>query len=563
MSESFAELFEQSRVEQRMRPGAIFHGRVEAIHDDVVVVHAGLKSEGLIPIEQFYGEDGELEIGVGDEVEVALDTVENGYGETRLSRERAKWMRVWEDMQAAYDDGSVIQGKITDRIKGGFVVDVRGLRAFLPVSLLDVSPVHDPSYLQGKALEFKIINLDQRHNNLVVSRRAVLTNADGSQQDIAERIKEGEIMDGVVKNLTEYGAFVDLGGIDGLLHITDMSWKRVRNPTEAVSVGQALKVKVLKHDRERNRISLGLKQMCEDPWSNLMQRYPQGARHAGSVTNIAEYGCFVELEEGVEGLVHITEMDWVKKNIHPSKLVQIGDKVEVEVLGVDQERRRISLGMKQCRPNPWQEFSAIYKKGTHVQGRLIAVTDFGIFINLAEYGIDGLVHISDLSWSEDADQALRGYDKRRGEELEAVVLNVDAERERISLGIKQLQPDPLIQWAEDHPKNSTASGKVIAIDSRVVRLELAEDVIGHIRHGDLGVGEEARDASTQVKVGDAIEAKVISIDRKKRSIQLSVRAHLIDEESRTVEEYARKEQESKPLVSKLGDLLREQLKLRG
>ena len=441
MSESFAELFEASQVEQRLRPGSIIKGSVIDIQSEGVVVSAGLKSESIIPIDQFYNDHGDLEVNVGDEVEVAVEAAEDGFGETRLSREKAKRAQTWTDLEQAMEQGETVQGMINGRVKGGFTVDIQGVRAFLPGSLVDVRPVRDLSYLEGKDLEFKVVKMDRKRSNIVVSRRAVVEEETSSErQALLEHLQEGQVVKGIVKNLTDYGAFLDLGGIDGLLHITDMAWKRVRHPSEIVNIGDEIEVKVLKFDRERNRVSLGLKQMGEDPWMELPRRYPVNTRLFGKVTNIADYGCFVEIEEGVEGLVHVSEMDWTNKNIHPSKLVQLGDEVEVMVLDIDEERRRISLGMKQVKPNPWQEFAANHNKGDKVTGKIKSITDFGIFVEL-DGGIDGLLHLSDLSWSEPGEEAVHKY--KKGDDLETVVLSIDAERERISLGVKQLEKDPV------------------------------------------------------------------------------------------------------------------------
>ncbi len=456
MSESFAELFEESQIESKMRPGAIISAVVVDVNNDTIIVNAGLKSEGIIPIDQFFDEHGELEVALGDTVDVALDSIEDGYGVTRLSREKAKRKIAWTVLEKAHEDNATIIGVITERVKGGFTVDVDKVRAFLPGSLVDVRPVRDTSYLEGKPLEFKVIKIDQKRNNVVVSRRAVVETESSVERDaLLESLKEGALIKGVVKNLTDYGAFLDLGGIDGLLHITDMAWKRVKNPSEIVNIGDEIEVKVLKYDREKNRVSLGLKQMGEDPWLDLTRRYPEGARLHGKVTNLADYGCFVELEEGVEGLVHVSEMDWTNKNVHPSKLVHIGEECDVIILDIDQERRRISLGMKQCQSNPWEQFAATHNKGDRVVGVIKSITDFGIFIGL-DGGIDGLVHLSDVTWAENADESIRNFSK--GEEVETVVLAVDAERERISLGVKQLERDPFSSFVAENPKGTIVKG---------------------------------------------------------------------------------------------------------
>ena len=461
MTESFAELFEQSQVEAKMRPGSIVSGIVIDVRQDNVIVSAGLKSESWIPIDQFYDDKGELEVAVGDTVDVALDAVEDGYGETRLSREKAKKLLAWERLEEAYSGESAVSGMITERIKGGFTVDVDGVRAFLPGSLVDVKPVKDMTYLEGKPLEFKVIKLDRKRNNVVVSRRAVVESEDPiERQALLEKLKEGSSVKGIVKNLTGYGAFLDLGGIDGLLHVTDMAWKRVRAPSDIVNIGDEIEVKVLKFDHDRNRVSLGLKQMGEDPWNDLTQSFPEGSRLRGRVTNLADYGCFVELEEGVEGLVHVSEMDWTNKNVHPAKLVHVGDEVDVLILDIDQDRRRISLGMKQCQPNPWEAFVDTHNKGDRVEGQIKSITDFGIFIGL-EGGIDGLVHLSDISWTEEGEQALRNY--KKGDVVETLVLAVDTQRERISLGIKQLEKDPFTAYVAENPKGKIVAGKVSSI----------------------------------------------------------------------------------------------------
>ena len=559
MSENFAELFESSNFSKGLKPGAIIKGTIEEVSEDsgYVLVNAGLKSEGRIPIGQFRNRDGELEVQVGDDVEVALDSLENGDGQTCLSREKVKWLRAWEELERAHAEGDLVSGHICNRIKGGFVVDVGGVRAFLPRSQLDVHPVRDISYLEGKPLNFKIVTLDRAHNNAVVSRRAAL-GEDGD--DMRDRLEEGKVVKGLVKNLTDYGAFVDLGGIDGLLHVTDMSWRRVRTPSEVVSVGEEIEVKVLRNDVERNRVSLGLKQLCEDPWTDTVKRYPEKARFKGRVTSIAEYGCFVELEEGMEGLVHVSAMDWTNKTTHPSKLVQVGEEVEVEVLGVDAQRRRISLGMKQCKANPWEEYAAIHSKGEQIEGKIKAVTDFGIFVSL-DNGLDGLIHLSDLSWNPDGEhlqKSLAEYGKRRGETIQAQILAIDAQRERISLGIKQMQPDPVAEYLRAYPKGSAVEGRVAKVEAQHVLVELAEQVTGIMKMQDLQP-EEAADAAPpeKPKVGATIQAKVMGVDRKKRMLMLSVRALLHQEQAEAVREYSRR---NAPKEAKLGDLLREKLR---
>ena len=550
MSESFAELFEQSYLEYKMRPGSIVTAIVVDVNNDAVIVNAGLKSEGVIPIEQFYNESGELEVAIGDEVDVALDAVEDGFGETRLSREKAKRLMAWTNLERAHAENATVIGVITERVKGGFTVDVENIRAFLPGSLVDVRPVKDTTYLEGKPIEFKVIKIDQRRSNVVVSRRAVVESENSAERSaLLENLKEGMIVKGIVKNLTDYGAFLDLGGIDGLLHITDMAWKRVKDPAEIVAIGDEIEVKILKFDRERNRVSLGLKQMGDDPWANLPVRYPEGARLRGKITNIADYGCFVELEEGVEGLVHVSEMDWPNKNVHPSKLVHVGQEVDVVILDIDQERRRISLGMKQCQPNPWDQFAATQNKGDRVTGVIKSITDFGIFIGL-DGGIDGLVHLSDVTWSEETEEAVRKF--KKGEEVEAVVLAVDAERERISLGIKQLERDPFSNYVAEYPKGSIVKAKVLDVDAKFVTMQLADGIEGQLKASELSNDRKVDDARMVVKQGDELEVKITAIDRKKRTINVSVKAKESDEESAAVREYAPNTSSG----AKLGDILK-------
>ncbi|ABM61349.1 30S ribosomal protein S1 [Halorhodospira halophila] len=555
MTESFAELFEESLANTDMRPGAIVTAKVMGIDNEDVIVNAGLKSEAVIPVSQFYDEAGNLEVSVGDEVEVALDTVEDGFGETRLSRERAKRAYAWRALEQAYENSETVSGQISGKVKGGFTVDLGHIRAFLPGSLVDIRPVRDTTYLEGKDLEFKVIKLDARRNNVVVSRRAVVEEEYSAEREaLLEKLQEGETLKGIVKNLTDYGAFVDLGGIDGLLHITDMAWRRVKNPSEVVEVGQEIEVKVLKFDRERNRVSLGLKQLGADPWEAIAQRYPEGARVPGKVTNITEYGCFVEIEEGVEGLVHVSEMDWTNKNVNPAKLVAVGDDVEVMILDIDEERRRISLGMKQCQPNPWDEFAAKYAKGDRVVGQIKSITDFGIFVGL-EGGIDGLVHLSDLSWDEAGEEAVRNY--RKGEEVETVVLSIDPERERISLGIKQLEQDPLSQWLADHQKGATVNAKVLSVEAKGATLDVGGGVEGYIRASDLAK-ERVEDARSVLEEGQDLEAKFVGVDRRNRTVNLSLRAQEAEEEQVAVQEHARPGPSAG--TTQLGDLLKEQMK---
>ncbi|HGK5910533.1 TPA: 30S ribosomal protein S1 [Klebsiella pneumoniae] len=521
MTESFAQLFEESLKEIETRPGSIVRGVVVAIDKDVVLVDAGLKSESAIPAEQFKNAQGELEIQVGDEVDVALDAVEDGFGETLLSREKAKRHEAWITLEKAYEDAETVTGVINGKVKGGFTVELNGIRAFLPGSLVDVRPVRDTLHLEGKELEFKVIKLDQKRNNVVVSRRAVIESENSAERDqLLENLQEGMEVKGIVKNLTDYGAFVDLGGVDGLLHITDMAWKRVKHPSEIVNVGDEITVKVLKFDRERTRVSLGLKQLGEDPWVAIAKRYPEGTKLTGRVTNLTDYGCFVEIEEGVEGLVHVSEMDWTNKNIHPSKVVNVGDVVEVMVLDIDEERRRISLGLKQCKSNPWQQFAETHNKGDRVEGKIKSITDFGIFIGL-DGGIDGLVHLSDISWNVAGEEAVREY--KKGDEIAAVVLQVDAERERISLGVKQLAEDPFNNYVALNKKGAIVVGKVTAVDAKGATVELADGVEGYLRASEAS-RDRVEDATLVLIVGDEVEAKFTGVDRKNRVVSLSVRA---------------------------------------
>jgi len=552
MTESFAELFEQSQTLAKLKPGTIVSGIVVEIRNDVVVVNAGLKSEGIVPIEQFRNEAGELEVKLGDEVKVALDAIEDGFGETRLSREKAKRSLVWDELETAQQANATVTGRISGKVKGGFTVDIKDVRAFLPGSLVDVRPVRDPVYLEGKELEFKIIKLDRKRNNVVVSRRAVVESEHSEERDqLLERLQENAVVKGVVKNLTDYGAFVDLGGIDGLLHITDMAWKRVRHPSEVVNVGDELEVRVLRFDRERNRVSLGLKQLGEDPWVAISRRYPTGTRLFGKVSNVTDYGCFVELEPGVEGLVHVSEMDWTNKNVNPAKMVQVGDEVEVMVLDVDEERRRISLGIKQTQANPWESFAAIHKKNDRVSGQIKSITDFGIFVGL-DGGIDGLVHLSDISWQSTGEDLVRNF--KKGDTVEAVVLAVDPERERISLGIKQLEQDPFGQFMATHPRGSIVNGTVREVDSKGATIDLGEGVEGYLRANDIAK-ERVDDATQHLKVGDKVEAKFTGMDRKGRVLQLSIRAKDDDEMQQALEEY----QSASGGTTKLGALLKEQM----
>jgi len=553
MSESFAELFEESLRGQTMQPGSIIMGRVVGIRGDSVIVNAGFKSEGVIDIRQFYNEKGELEVAVGDEVEVALDAVEDGFGATQLSREKAKRAKSWTVLEKAFEGGEIIKGILTGKVKGGYTVDIDEVRAFLPGSLVDVRPVRDTAYLEGKELEFKVIKLDRRRNNVVVSRRAVVEQEYSAEREaLLDNLQEGSVARGVVKNLTDYGAFIDLGGIDGLLHITDMAWKRVKHPSEVVNVGDELDVKVLKFDRERRRVSLGLKQLGADPWEMIARRYPASTRLFGKVTNITDYGCFVEIEEGVEGLVHVSEMDWTNKNVNPNKMVSIGDEVEVMVLEIDEQRRRISLGMKQCQTNPWKDFAETHNKGDRISGTIKSITDFGVFVGL-DGGIDGLVHLSDITWAETSDDIVQRY--KKGDEIEAVVLQVDPERERISLGIKQLEQDPFAAYLANHPKGAIVTGRVTAVDQKSAVVELAEGVEGQLWASELA-RERVEDARTVLRVDDSVEAKIVTVDRKNRTLTLSVKAKESHEEKEAVEDYGRTPQAGS---ATLGDLLREQI----
>jgi small subunit ribosomal protein S1 len=556
MSESFAQLLEESLASDRMQPGAIFKATVISIDHNMVVVNAGLKSDSAIPVEQFYNEQGKIDVKVGDEIEVALESVEDGFGETRMSREKAVRAHSWIVLEKAMNDKEAVIGVITGKVKGGYTVELNGIRAFLPGSLVDVRPVRDAAHLEGKTLEFKVVKLDRRRNNVVVSRRAVVeSETSAERQQLLENLQEGQVVKGIVKNLTDYGAFIDLGGIDGLLHITDMAWRRVRQPSEIVNVGDEIEVKVLKFDKERHRVSLGLKQMGEDPWEAISHRYPVNSRLSGKVTNIADYGCFVEIENGVEGLVHVSEMDWTNKNIHPSKVVHVGQEVEVMVLDIDEERRRISLGMKQCQANPWESFAATHNKGDKISGTIKSITDFGVFVGL-DGGIDGLLHLSDLSWNEAGEEAVREY--KKGDEVEAVILAIDPERERISLGVKQLDQDPFSMFVAEHSKGCIVKGKVIEVDAKMAVVQLADSVEGHLRASELS-RENVEDARSLLNVGDEVEAKFIGVDRKNRTIMLSVKAKDSDEEAETIQEYSSKGS----TATTLGDLIKEKMETQG
>ena len=558
MSESFAELFEESLKTLNLQAGSIITGVIVDIDYQArwVTVHAGLKSEALIPLEQFYNDAGELTINVGDEVHVALDSVEDGFGETKLSREKAKRAECWIVLEAAFAAEEVVKGVINGKVKGGFTVDVNGIRAFLPGSLVDVRPVRDTTHLEGKELEFKVIKLDQKRNNVVVSRRSVLEAENSAEREaLLESLQEGQQVKGIVKNLTDYGAFVDLGGVDGLLHITDMAWKRIKHPSEIVNVGDEIDVKVLKYDRERNRVSLGLKQLGEDPWVAIKARYPESTRVTARVTNLTDYGCFAELEEGVEGLVHVSEMDWTNKNIHPSKVVQVGDEVEVMVLDIDEERRRISLGIKQCKSNPWEDFSGQFNKGDKISGTIKSITDFGIFIGL-DGGIDGLVHLSDISWHEAGEEAVRRF--KKGDELDTVILSVDPERERISLGIKQLEDDPFSNYVAVNDKGTIVRGIVKEVDAKGAVITLAEGIEAVLKASEIS-RDRVEDARNVLKEGEEVEAKIISVDRKSRVISLSVKSKDVEDEKDAMKELRTKQEVETTGPTTIGDLIRAQM----
>ncbi|MGR8998977.1 MAG: 30S ribosomal protein S1 [Gammaproteobacteria bacterium] len=535
MSESFAALLEESLTKTKMSPGAMLMGTVIDIENDMIIVSTHSKSEGVIPKWQFLNNDGELEVAIGDEVEVALDLFEDGLGATLLSRDKAKKNKAWSELETAFEKEATIIGRITGKVRGGFTVSVGALRAFLPGSLVDVRPIRDTTFLENRDLEFKVIKIDQKRNNVVLSRRAVVEKEySAEREELLKTLEEGAIVTGVVKNLTDYGAFIDLGGIDGLLHITDMAWRRVRHPSECVEIGQEIKVKVLKYDKEKNRVSLGMKQMGEDPWQNIARRYPAGTRVFGKVNNLTDYGCFVEIEEGVEGLVHVSEMDWTNKNVNPSKLVQLGDEVEIMVLEIDEERRRISLGMKQCKTNPWDEFAATHNKGDKISGKIKSITDFGIFIGL-DGGIDGLVHMSDISWADDGEASVREF--KKGDELETVILAVDSERERISLGIKQLEQDPFQNFLATHEKGSLVKGIIKEVDAKGAVVTLADNVEGYLRASEIQ-RDRVEDARTLLKEGDNLEAKFIGVDKKSKSISLSIKAKELDEETHSIKDHS-------------------------
>jgi small subunit ribosomal protein S1 len=554
MSESFAELFEESLKELDMKPGSIVAGTVVAIDSDWVTVHAGLKSEGVIPRDQFVTDSGEIEIEVGDTVDVALETLEDGWGETRLSREKAKRAESWKRLEAAFEANEIVKGVINGKVKGGFTVDIDSVRAFLPGSLVDVRPVRDTTHLEGKELEFRVIKLDAKRNNVVVSRRAVLEAENSAEREqLLANLQEGMEVKGIVKNLTDYGAFVDLGGIDGLLHITDMAWKRIKHPSEIVSVGDEINVKVLKFDRDRNRVSLGLKQLGEDPWVEIKQRYPENSRVTATVTNLTDYGCFAELEEGVEGLVHVSEMDWTNKNVHPSKVVSIGDEIEVVVLDIDEERRRISLGIKQTRANPWEEFASNYNKGDKISGKIKSITDFGIFIGL-DGGIDGLVHLSDISWDMTGEEAVRQY--KKGDEIETVILSVDPERERISLGVKQLEEDPFANYVQVNDKGAIVTGTVKSVDAKGAVVDLAEGVEATLKASEIS-RDRVEDARNHLNEGDSVEARIVSVDRKNRVINLSIKAKDAVDEKEAMKAVNQEQPDNAPKT--IGDLIKQQM----
>jgi small subunit ribosomal protein S1 len=553
MTESFAQLFEESLTRTQLKSGSLISGEVVRVDDNVVVVNAGLKSEAVIPVAEFQDARGVVTVKVGDTVEVVIEMLEDGSGETRLSREKAIRAKVWEDLEVAFEKQSIVTGVMTGKVKGGFTVAMNTIRAFLPSSLVDIRPVRDTAYLEGKELEFKVIKIDRKRNNVVVSRRAVVEKEVSAEREaLLSGLEEGQTVKGVVKNLTDYGAFIDLGGIDGLLHITDLAWKRVKHPGEVLKIGDEIEAKVLRYDRERNRVSLGLKQLGDDPWVDIQRRYPEGTRLFGKITNITDYGSFVEIEPGVEGLVHVSEMDWTNKNVHPSKVVQLGDEVEVMIIDIDTERRRISLGMKQCQPNPWEEFAVNHNKNDKVSGKIKSITDFGIFVGL-EGGIDGLIHLSDLSWNMPGEEAVHNY--KKGDEIEAIILAVDPERERISLSIKQMEGDPFSNYVAVHGKGSIVKGTVTSVDAKGAVIKLADEIEGYLRASEAS-RDRIEDARSVLKDGDSVEAKITTIDRKNRKISLSVRAKDMEDESDVVQEYARK---GNPATTSLGDKLKEKL----
>jgi small subunit ribosomal protein S1 len=554
-TENFAALFEESLARKEMRVGEVITAEVMRVDDNYVVVNAGLKSESYVPIDEFRNDRGEIEVKPGDFVSVAIDSLEDGYGETRLSRDKAKRLAAWHELEEALEKGSVVTGVINGKVKGGLTVTVNGIRAFLPGSLVDIRPVKDTTPYENKQMEFKVIKLDRKRNNVVVSRRAVLEATQGAEREaLLASLQEGAVVKGIVKNITDYGAFVDLGGIDGLLHITDLAWRRVKHPSEILSVGDEVEAKVLKFDQEKNRVSLGLKQLGEDPWVGLSRRYPPGTRLFGKVSNLTDYGAFVEIEAGIEGLVHVSEMDWTNKNVHPSKVTQLGDEVEVMVLEIDEDRRRISLGMKQCKPNPWEEFAMNHKKGDKVRGQIKSITDFGIFIGLPG-GIDGLVHLSDLSWGKPGEEMVREF--KKGQEVDAMVLSIDVERERISLGVKQLGGDPFNSFIQAHDKNSVVNGTVKSIDAKGAVIQLDGDVEGYLRASEVA-RDRVEDIRSRLKEGDQVSAMVINIDRKNRAINLSLKARDLAEEAEAMKKLADEKQASSGTTS-LGALLKAKL----
>ena len=555
MSESFAELLEESLQSIEMSPGSIVTGTIVDIDDDWVVVHAGLKSEGVIPKDQFLNETGEFDLSVGDQIKVAMEVIDDGWGETRLSREKAKRAESWQKLENAIENNEIVNGIISGKVKGGFTVDIEEVRAFLPGSLVDVRPLRDTIHLEGKPLEFKVIKIDQKRNNVVVSRRAVLEDENSQEREqLLASMEEGQSILGIVKNLTDYGAFVDLGGVDGLLHITDMSWKRIKHPSEMVNVGDEIDVRILRFDKEKNRVSLGMKQLGDDPWVDIIQRYPQETKTMARITNLTDYGCFAEIQEGVEGLVHVSEMDWTNRNIHPSKVVSVGDEVEVMILEIDENRRRISLGIKQCKPNPWEQFEVSNDKGQRIKGNIKSITDFGIFIGL-DGGIDGLVHLSDISWTDPGEEAVRNYSK--GEEIETLILSVDAERERISLGIKQLEKDPFADFLESNSRGSIVKAKVLEVEEREATLELAADVLVVLKSSDISV-DRVDDARKVLSQGDEIEVKLTNVDSKNRHIGVSIKAIAIDEERQAVRDHKKKE-DVKSGSATIGDLIKAEM----
>lgn len=553
--ENFAALFEESLTRKEMRIGEVITAEVISIDPNFVVVNAGLKSESFIPTEEFRNDKGEIEVKTGDFVSVAIEALEDGHGETRLSRDKAKRLAAWTDLDVALEKGTIVEGLVNGKVKGGLTVMINGIRAFLPGSLVDVRPVKDMNPYDGKWMEFKVIKLDRKRNNVVVSRRAVLEASQGAErQAMMQNLQEGSIVKGIVKNITDYGAFVDLGGIDGLLHITDLAWRRVKHPSEILNIGDEVEAKILKFDQDKNRVSLGLKQLGEDPWVGLSRRYPQGTRLFGKVTNLTDYGAFVEIEQGIEGLVHVSEMDWTNKNVHPSKVVQLGDEVEIMILEIDEERRRISLGMKQCQPNPWEDFATSYKKGDKVRGQIKSITDFGVFIGLLG-GIDGLVHLSDLSWSLPGEEAVRNF--KKGDEVEATVLSIDVERERISLGIKQLDGDPFTNYVAAHDKGKIVDGVVKTIDAKGAVITLDSDVEGYLRSSEVA-RDRVEDIRTHLKEGDAVSALIINVDRKNRTINLSIKAKDMADESEAMQKVSA-ESTANAGTTNLGALLKAKL----